>query len=151
MRKVSGVVAVIVGLLLVTAAPVVHWVVAPRVTVLPSDTHAVRVFAGTAEVVANPTATGVMFGPGIIRDVPITILLEAKVLDTAEGSVLVRENRHLAIPSYTVADLAYAYSVDRKSIEPTRYCEPSSILKVTLKPFFSGSYSVSAATTWTSA
>ena len=119
MRKVSGVVAVIVGLLLVTAAPVVHWVVAPRVTVLPSDTHAVRVFAGTAEVVANPTATGVMFGPGIMRDVPITILLEAKVLDTAEGSALVRENRHLAIPSYTVADLTYAYSVDRKSIEPT--------------------------------
>jgi hypothetical protein len=38
-----------------------------------------------------------------------------------------------------------------KSTEPTRYCWPSSILKVTRKPLRSGSYSVSAATTCTSA
>ena len=41
--------------------------------------------------------------------------------------------------------------LDWKSTEPTRYCWPSSILKVTRNPRRSGSYSVSAATIWTSA
>jgi len=63
-------------------------------------------------------------------------------------------NRYVALAQADAAAHGGPSSVpmlDWKLTVATRYCWPSSILKVTRKPFFSGSYSVSAATTCTSA
>ena len=74
MRKVLGFVALSLGLILIAGAALVSWVFAPRLTVLPADTDALRVLGGNAAMLVNPTSlTGPTYGPGVLRDVPVTL------------------------------------------------------------------------------
>jgi hypothetical protein len=119
MRKVFGVVTLSLGLVLVAAAALVSWVVAPRMAMLPGDTDVLRVYTGTAAIMVNPTSlTGTTFGPGVLRDVPITLRHHTKVVETDGSKAVVSDQRAVDIPGYTVADFTYRFAVDRKSMGP---------------------------------
>jgi hypothetical protein len=119
MRKVFGFVTLSIGLLLVAAAALVSWVVAPRMAMLPGDTDVVRVYAGTASVLVNPTSlTGTTFGPGLLRDVPITLRHHTRVLQTDGDTALVSDQRAVDIPGFNIADFTYRFAVDRESMLP---------------------------------
>jgi hypothetical protein len=119
MRKVFGFVTLSIGLVLVAAAALVSWVVAPRMAMLPDDTDVVRVYAGTASVMVNPTSlTGTTFGPGVLRDVPITLRHHTQVVKTDGDTALVSDQRAVDIPGFTVADFTYRFAVNRESMLP---------------------------------
>ena len=121
MRKVFGIISLSLGLLLVAAAALVSWVLAPKLTVLPDDVNSLRVYTGNAKIMVNPTSlTGTTFGPGVLRNVPITLWHQTKVLDTSGDSALVDDARSLHMPGFTVANLDYRFSVDRTSMGATR-------------------------------
>ena len=118
MRKVFGIVALSLGLLLVAAAALVSLVVAPKMTVLPADTNTLRVFAGNAAILANPTSlTGTTYGPGLMRNVPITLWHSDTVTRTSGSDALVVDKRSVHANGYTVADFTYRFGVDRTSME----------------------------------
>jgi hypothetical protein len=120
MRKVFGIVALSLGLVLVAAAALVSWVIAPKLTVLPADTDTQRVYAGNAVTLVNPTSlTGTTFGPGVLHDVAVTVIHYTKVLRTDGDSALVSDARSLHVPGFTIADFDYRFSVDRTSMGPS--------------------------------
>jgi hypothetical protein len=119
MRKVLGGVTSGLGVVLVVAAALVSWVVAPRLAMLPGDTDVLRVYDGTAAVMVNPTSlTGTTFGPGLLRDVPITLRHHTTVVQTDGDKAVVSDQRAVDIPGYTVADFTYRFAVDRTSMGP---------------------------------
>src|SRR3954451_1530911 len=121
MRRAFGVVAVLLGVLLVVASGVIRWVAAPSLAQLPGDTNTTRLYAGQAASLVNPTfATDVPSGPGVLHDVAIAIRHTTRVLDTRGSDALVSDRRVVTMPGYLVADLNYRYSVDRKSFQATR-------------------------------
>ena len=108
-------------MLLVVGAGVIHWVVAPSLAQLPGDTVTTRMYAGHAASLVNPTyATDLPSGPGVLRDVAISIRHTTRVLDTNGSDALVSDRRVVTMPGYLVADLGYRYSVDRKTFEANR-------------------------------
>jgi hypothetical protein len=119
MRKIFGTATLSLGLVLVVAAALMSWVVAPRLAMLPDDTDTVRVYAGTASIMVNPTSlTGTTFGPGVLRDVPITLRHHTKVVRTDGTMAVVSDQRAVDIPGFTVADFTYRFAVDRKDMGP---------------------------------
>lgn len=119
MRKVIGTATLSLGLVLVVAAALVSWVVAPRMAMLPGDTNTVRVYAGNASIMVNPTSlTGTTFGPGVLRDVPIILRHHTTVVQTDGSKAVVSDQRAVDIPGFTVADLTYRFAVDRKTMGP---------------------------------
>ena len=115
-RRTFGIIAIVVGVLLVGFAPIVRWGIAPNMTRLPGDLNTTRVYTGTAAVLANPTAlSGTTVGPAVLRNVPITVTHADKVLKTSGNNALVRDNRVVTMPGFTVANLVYNVSVDRKN------------------------------------
>ena len=119
MRRILSVSALVLGVLLIVLAGLAKWVVAPRMTMLPGDTDTLRVYTGTAAVMSNPTAlTGTLYGPGLLRDVPVTVRHSDKVLRTDGRTALVLDKRVVSMPGYTVADLAYQFGIDRKTFLP---------------------------------
>src|ERR1700746_343617 len=106
MRRKFGIVSLIIGILLVGFAPIVRWVIAPNMTVLPGDLNTTRVFSGTAAVLANPTAlSGTTVGPAVLRNVPITVTHADKVVKTSGDNALVKDTRIVTMPGFTVANL----------------------------------------------
>jgi hypothetical protein len=119
MRKVLGYSTTGLGLALIVAAILVSWVVAPRMAMLPGDTDVLRVYGGTASVLVNPTSlTGTTFGPGILRDVPITVRHHTEVARTDGQDALVHDQRAIDMTSFNVADFTYTFAVDRKNMGP---------------------------------
>lgn len=120
MRRKLAVVVIVLGVVFVAGAGVVRWVVAPRLTQLPSDTNTIRVYDGVAAAMVNPTATmATVIGPGVMRNVPIQVQHTTRVLDTRGQAALVADSRVLTMPGFTIADLRYRYGVDRRTFEPT--------------------------------
>jgi len=120
MRKVSGILALSLGLVLVAAAALVSWLIAPKMTVLPGSTDTLRVYGGNASMLVNPTSlTGTTFGPGVLRNVPITLWHHTKVVRTDGNSALVNDQRSVHVPGFTVADFTYRFGVDRKNMGPS--------------------------------
>lgn len=118
MRRVAWFIGVMVGILLVAAAGVVRWTVAPAVTVLPSDTNTTRVYTGTADSLFNPTAlTGAVFGPAMLHNIPATVQNRVKVMKTKGDNAIVSDRRIVSVPGHTVADVTDWYAVDRKTID----------------------------------
>jgi hypothetical protein len=118
MHRRLAVVLAVLGVLLVSAAGVVRWVVGPAMSKLPSDTATTRLYAGQAAAFVNPTfATDVPSGPGILHDVPIAVRHTTTVLDTTSSRALVADRRVVTLAGGVAADLNYRYGVDRKSFE----------------------------------
>lgn len=117
MRRIAWYAGLVIGLLLLVAAPVLRWGVAPAVTVLPSDTNTLRVYTGAASTVINPSvAHGTLFGPAILHDQPVTVQHHVTVRDTSGNNALVGEGKTVSIPGATVADVNHRYAVDRKTM-----------------------------------
>ena len=117
MRRIAWYAGLVVGLLLLVAAPVVRWGVAPAVTVLPGDTNTMRVYTGMASTVINPSvARGTLFGPALLHDQPVTVQHHVTVKDTSGNDALVAERKTVSIPGTTVANINHSYAVDRKSL-----------------------------------
>lgn len=117
MRRISWFIGLAVGILLLAAAPVVRWVVAPAATVLPGNTDTLRVYTGTASTVINPTVMrGTLFGPGLLRNQPVTVQHRVTVTDTSGNNAKVVEKKLVTIPGATVAAVTHSYAVDRKTI-----------------------------------
>jgi hypothetical protein len=121
MRKTVGRALVVLGLVAVSAAAVVHWVLVPRLAQLPGDTNTTRVYTGQAAIVANPTiVTGVRIGPGLLRNVPVEVQHNTSVIATRGHQALVSDKRVLTTPGYTLATLANRFDVDRRTFLPGR-------------------------------
>jgi hypothetical protein len=118
MRKVFGIAALSLGLALVVGAALVSWVIAPRLTVLPGDTNALRVYGGQASIMVNPTSlTGTTFGPGILRNVPVELWHHTQVTKTDGDAALVSDGRSVRMAGFTIADLEYLFGVDRTTMQ----------------------------------
>lgn len=114
-KRILWVVPAVVGVLLLAAAAVVQFVVAPAKAVLPSDTDTTRTYAGTAATLFNAQALGT--GGQVLRsDVPITVVHRTKVLETKDGNALVSDGKTVTAGSTTVAAVQYRYAVDRTSL-----------------------------------
>lgn len=119
MRRKLGVLVLVLGVVFAAGAGVVHWVVAPRMAQLPSDTNTTRVYAGTAAVLLNPTVpTGTTMGPGLLHDVAIQVVHNDQVLASEGHAALVADRRVVTMSGFTVADLNYRYAVDRRTFLP---------------------------------
>src|SRR5690242_14601592 len=119
MRRILGISAVVLGLLLVVAAGVTKWVIAPQVTQLPGSQNTTRTYAGIAAAMSNPMATqGVVLGPGLLRNVAVDVLHTDRVVSTRGHSAVVADRRLVTIPGFTVADLNVRYAVDRRTFQP---------------------------------
>src|SRR3954451_15689417 len=117
MRRIAWYAGLVVGLLLLVAAPVLRWGVAPSVTVLPSSTDTLRVYTGMASTVINPSvARGTLFGPALLHDQPVTVQHRVTVKDTSGNDALVTERKTVSVPGATVANVNHSYAVDRKSL-----------------------------------
>lgn len=117
MRRITWYVGLVVGLLLLVAAPIIRWGVAPAVSVLPSDTDTLRVYSGTATTVINPSvARGTLFGPALLHNQPVTVQHRVTVTDTNGNNALVAERKAVSIPGTTIADVNHRYAVDRKTM-----------------------------------
>jgi hypothetical protein len=118
MRKRSAVAALTIGLVLIVVSGLVRWVAAPRMAVLPADLQTVRVYTGTAATLVNPTSLmGTTIGPGLLRDVAVTVRHSTKVVQTSGHAALVADERAVSIPGYTVADLNYRFGINRSSFQ----------------------------------
>ena len=96
-----------------------HWVLVPRLAQLPGDTNVTRIYSGNAAMVANPTVvTGTRIGPALLRDVPVEVQHNTKVVATRGHQALVRDTRVLTIPGYTLATLVNRFDVDRRTFMP---------------------------------
>lgn len=116
MRKVSGIAALLLGLVLIAASGIVRFSLADKLAVMPGDLETQRVYAGNAAVLVNPSSlTGVPVGPGLLRDVPISVRHYTKALDTDGNAALVYDQRTVSTTGYTVADLIYRFGIDRKT------------------------------------
>src|SRR3954454_9465061 len=104
MRRVFGAVAAVLGVLLVVGAGVNHWAVAPSLAQLPGDTNTIRLYAGQASSLVNPTfATDVPSGPAVLHAVGVAIRHTTSVLDTEGNDALVADRRVVTMPGYLVA------------------------------------------------
>ena len=116
MRRIAWFIGLVVGVLLIAAAGVVRWTVAPAVTVLPSNLDTTRIYTGTASTLFNPTAAiGQKVGPALLHNVPLTVGHTDKVIDTKGNNALVTDRKYVTMPGYTGADVTYRYAIDRKS------------------------------------
>jgi len=119
MRRIFWYIGLVVGVLLIAAAPIVRWGVAPAVTVLPSDTNTMRVYTGTAATVINPTLLrGTLFGPALLHNQPVTVMQHVKVLDTSGNNALVQESKKVTLQNNAIANVTHRYAVDRKDMGP---------------------------------
>lgn len=114
MRKWVSVAAMFTGLLLVLAAGIVRWVVAPNVAVLPSDTDTTRTYTGTATTLLNANAlTSSADGPALLHQVPVTLSHRTRVLDTRGDDALVADSGTIVAAGSPVGGFHYRYAVDR--------------------------------------
>ena len=117
MRRMSWFIGMVVGVLLIAAAPIVRWGVAPSLTKLPSNTDTIRTYTGTASTVINPSLlTGTLFGPALLHNQPVTVIHHVKVLDASGSNALVSENKKVTLQNHAIADVTHRYAVDRKTI-----------------------------------
>ena len=118
MHRRLAVVLTVIGLLLMSGAGLVRWVVGPSMSKLPGDTETTRLYAGQAVAFVNPTyATSVPSGPGVLHNVPIDVRHTTKVLDTTSSKALVADRRIITLSGNVAADLSYRYGVDRKTFQ----------------------------------
>lgn len=122
MRRRPAVLLTVLGLLLMSGAGVVRWVVAAAMSKLPGGTHTTRLYSGQAVAFVNPTyATDVPSGPGVLHNVPIAVRHTTQVVDTTSSNALVADRRVITLSGGVVAaDLNYRYAVNRKSFAATR-------------------------------
>lgn len=115
-----GVALGVLGLLLVAAAAILKFAIFPSQAQLPSDTHKVRQYSGTASVMLNPAAiTSGDLSKLVMRNEPITIDRTVKVTDTSGQKAVVNDARVLKASDGTQLNATdYTYAVDRKSLEP---------------------------------
>lgn len=117
MRRITWWFGLLVGILLIAAAPIVRWGVAPAVTHLPGNTDTLRVYTGTASTVINPSVLrGTLFGPALLHNQPVTVQHRVTVLDTKGNNALVSERKTVSLPGTTIANVVHRYAVDRKSM-----------------------------------
>jgi hypothetical protein len=118
MRRISWFIGLMVGVLLIAAAPLVRWVVAPAMTVLPGNTDTLRVYTGTASTVINPSLLrGTLFGPALLHNQPVSVLHHVTVVDTKGGNALVNENKRVTLFNEAIANVTHRYAVDRKDMQ----------------------------------
>ena len=99
MRRISWFIGLVIGVLLIAAAPVVRWGVAPAVTKLPGNTDTIRTYTGTAATVINPSLlTGTLFGPALLHNQPVTVIHHVKVLMSTAG-VRQTASKHSSFPA----------------------------------------------------
>jgi hypothetical protein len=117
MRRQLSIFGLVLGVLLVAAAGVIRWVVAPSAAVLPGDTNTTRTYAGTAAVLLNAQALSSGSSANVmLRNVPIAVVHQVKVLKSSGDNALVSDVRTVRAGTTPVASLGYKYAVDRTSM-----------------------------------
>lgn len=115
MRRILSFLVVGLGVLLLVAAAVVRFAVAPAKAVLPSNTDTTRTYTGTAATLFNPAALA-GGGSALLHGVPITVLHRTQALGTKGGSALVSDRKVVSANGKPVASVDYRYAVDRTNL-----------------------------------
>jgi hypothetical protein len=119
-KTIAGSTLAVLGVLLLAAAGVLYWAVAPNKAQLPSDTNTTRDYAGTAKLLVSPAA--VLAGDkvhAVITNAPVTATDHVKVLATSGSAAQVSDTRTLMTNGQTANMTQSTYAVDRKSLAAT--------------------------------
>jgi Porin PorA len=120
-RAVLGSVLAIVGVLLMGAAAILHYVVVPGQSKLPADDNETRNYEGTANVLVNPQALAAGDRTrGILTDVPIKATRVVQVQASTSSAAQVSDKRTLSTATgQAIGATSNTYAVDRSSLEAT--------------------------------
>ena len=120
-RAVLGSVLAIIGVLLMGAAAILHYVVVPRQSKLPSDTDETRHYAGTANVLVNPQALAAGDrARGILTGVPVNATQVVQVVASTGSAAQVTDKRSLSTANgQAIGATSNTYAVERRSLEAT--------------------------------
>jgi hypothetical protein len=117
MRKLA-IAASAVGVVLVIAAVVVRYAVAPAVIKLPSDTNLTRSYGGTATALLNPAALASGSTTNVLlHNVPIVASHTTKVLKSNSDNALIADTHALTAAGAPVSSSTFQYAVNRKTME----------------------------------
>ena len=117
MRKL-GVFVAVLGVLLLAAAAVLRFAVVPAQAQLPDDESTTRTYSGTAATALNATAlAGGDLANAVLRNLPIDVQREVKVLDTDGRRAIVSDVRTVTTETGdAIARTEDRYAVDRKDL-----------------------------------
>lgn len=118
MRK-WGVAVAVLGVLMLTGAAVLRFVILPGSMQLPADTNEKIVYTGTMTAL---NASALQHGDvqhAVTRGLPVTINRAIKVVQTDGNKALVQDSSVITAQQggQTVATSKYYYAVDRKTLE----------------------------------
>jgi hypothetical protein len=118
MRK-WGVAVAVLGVLMLTGAAVLRFVILPGSMQLPADTNEKVVYTGT---MTAPNAAALQRGDmknAMTRDLPVTVQRTVKVVQTDGNKALISDSSVVTAKQsgQTVATNKYFYTIDRKTME----------------------------------
>jgi hypothetical protein len=117
MRK-WGVLVAILGLLMITGAAALRFVVVPNGQVLPSDTDETVTYAGTLTAVDPAALQSGNIRDAIVRDLAVTVDRNLEVLETGGDLARVVDTSVVTADDSgeVVSEREYYYTVDRKTM-----------------------------------
>jgi hypothetical protein len=114
----AGITAFGLGIVMLAAGLVLTFLVIPGMAQFPADVDETRTYEGTLPVLLNPAALGTMDLPNLfLRDVPVTIERNVKVLEVDGGKALVVDAATLSGPAGPIQGTEDHYTIDRKTME----------------------------------
>ena len=117
MRK-WGVVVAVLGVLMLTGAAVLRFVILPNSMQLPANTNETIVYGGKMTALNAAALQRGDVKHAVTRDLPVTIHRTVKVMQTDGNKALVSDSSLITTQSgQTMTTSQYFYTVDRKTLE----------------------------------
>ena len=114
MRR-SGWILFGLGVLLIVAAVVLRFVVAPNATKLPSDTDTVTTYSGTGSILNATALRSGDVANALARNIPVTLDRHVSVSQTDGNTAIVHDDLTLKSEAQSVED-NHTYAVDRTKL-----------------------------------
>ncbi|HEY5853300.1 MAG TPA: porin PorA family protein [Aldersonia sp.] len=109
----------VVGIVSITLAALVHFVLTPALTKLPADTDSTAHYTGTATMLNAKALAAKDTAHAIAKDVPITMDRHVFVTTTAGDSATVQDDVTLNVPGTEAKPKTHVYTMDRGSLQAT--------------------------------
>lgn len=118
-RRTGGLIALILGLVLIVAALVVRFVIVPGQAQWPDDVDSIRKYEGTLHTMLNPNALGppVDMANLFFNEVPVTIERHVTTEEVDGGKAIVLELATMSGPAGPIQATETWYAIDRKTME----------------------------------
>lgn len=115
----SSIILSALGVLLIAAAAVLHWVVIPKISKLPADMNGTVSMEGVATVL-NPEALQTGDFPNLfLRDVPASATQHVYVSETAGDTAVIHSGITIAGQNGNDIKTDHVFAIDRVTLEPT--------------------------------